>query len=64
MDKDYSFVLLGNKEEIVRKDEEYSDKGFIAKTIKGVDLSEYVITENNVDTSVIGDYEISYKVTI
>jgi len=63
IDKDYSFVLLGNKEEIIRKDEEYIDKGFIAKTVKGVDLTEYVITETSVDTSVIGDYEISYKVT-
>jgi len=63
IDKDFSFILLGDKEVITRVNEEYVDAGFDAKTVKGVDLTEYVITETSVDTSVIGDYEISYKVT-
>lgn len=63
IDKDFSFVLLGDKEVITRVGEEYTDKGFEVKTVKGVDLSEYVITKNDVDTDTIGDYEISYKVT-
>ena len=62
-DSDYSFILLGNKEEITRVNEEYVDKGVKAQTTKGVDLTENVITENNVNINEIGDYEINYRVT-
>lgn len=58
---DYSFVLIGSDEVNILKGEEYNDLGYRILSSDGVNLSNYVITYNNVDISKVGSYEIIYK---
>ncbi len=63
LDKNFSFVLQGDKEVTLFKGDEYEDAGYIAKTNNGKDLKENVKITGEVDNTKIGDYTITYKLT-
>lgn len=63
LDKNFSFVLLGDKEVTIFKDDEYEDAGYVAKTNNGKDLKENVKITGEVDNTEVGDYTITYKLT-
>lgn len=63
LDKDFSFVLLGDKDIILRKGEEYEEPTYIAKTSKGKDIKDNVKVIGNVDTSNPNKYTLTYKLT-
>lgn len=54
-------LLKGSKEEVVEYGSIYKDKGIKAYT-KLKNVKDLVITENNIDTSKIGNYYVKYKV--
>ena len=62
-DKDYSFILLGDKEVILIKGAEYEEPGFIAKTSKGVDISDNVKVIGSIDVNNMNEYTLTYKIT-
>lgn len=63
IDKDFSFILLGDEELVLRTDEEFVEPGYKVQTPSGTDLSETVKVEGTVNTSTIGDYRLTYRVT-
>ena len=63
VNKDFSFVLLGDKEILLRKGEEFVDSGFIIKSSGGNDLSDIVKMNGSVNNDVIGTYELTYTAT-
>lgn len=63
IDKDFSFVLLGDMETSIAIDDEYIEPGFIAQTSKGKDLKDNVKVVGNVDTSTVGEYTLTYRLT-
>ncbi len=58
-----TLTLKGNKEVSVIKGEEYQDPGYTAYDTKEGDLTDRVTVEGNVNSNVIGNYTIKYKVT-
>ena len=60
INKDFSFVLLGDKEMILFKGEEFIDPGYIIKSSGGNDLSDIVKVTGSVNNNVIGNYELTY----
>ena len=54
-------VLNGNADIVIYQDSDYIDPGYAAYDKKGKDLSTDVIIDGIVDTSVAGEYEITYK---
>lgn len=63
VNKDFSFVLLGDKEILLRKGEEFIDPGFIIKSSDGRDLSRIVKVEGSLNNGVIGTYTLTYTAT-
>lgn len=63
LDKNFSFVLLGDKEVTLFKDDEYIDPGFIAKTNNGKELEENVKITGEVNNTEVGEYTLTYKLT-
>ena len=55
------FRLLGDKNIKLTEGSEYIEPGYIAIDKNGVDLSDEVIIDNNVDTSTMGNYRVVYK---
>jgi len=54
--------LNGGETMIVSKDSTFTDPGFVA-TMNGVDVSDQVVVEGEVDTSTSGVYTITYSMT-
>ena len=63
INKDFSFVLLGDKETIIRKGEEYIDPGYKIQSSGGNDLSDIVKVTGSVNSDTIGMYELTYTAT-
>ena len=63
-ENEYIFYLKGNTELVITIGDEYKEAGFIAKDIKGNDLTKNVSIESNLDASKIGDYQITYSLKI
>ena len=63
INKDFSFVLLGDKETIIRKGEEYIDPGYKIQSSGGNDLSDIVKVTGSVNSDIIGMYELTYTAT-
>ena len=53
------FSMFGDEEVFITEGESYTDIGFISKD-SGVDISSYVTVVNDVDTSVPGEYEVTF----
>lgn len=58
---DYSFMLIGNEEITLLEGEEYVEPGYRIISQHGIDLSNYVSEQNNLDIMKPGEYEIKYK---
>lgn len=56
-----TFTLLGEESVNIQYGTSYDDPGFIAKDGFGKDLNNYVIVNNNVNTSISGTYMIYYE---
>ena len=63
INKDFSFVMLGDKEILIRKGDEFIDPGFIIKSSGGVDLANIVKVTDSINNNVIGNYERIYTAT-
>lgn len=63
IDKDFSFILLGDEELVLRTDEEFVEPGYKVQTPSGTDLSETVKVEGTVNANTIGDYTLTYRAT-
>lgn len=63
VDKDFSFILLGDKDIVQGKGIELTDPGYRIQTSKGTDLSDIVKVESNVNYNVVGSYTITYTAT-
>ena len=63
INKDFSFVMLGDKGILLRKGEDFIDPGFIIKSSGGVDLSNIVKVTDSINNDVIGNYERIYTAT-
>ena len=59
-DNNFTFVLNGQQNMYIFKNEKFVDPLFIAFDENGKDLSNYVKVSGNVDTWTLGSYEISY----
>ena len=57
---EFKLIVVGNKEVTVEVGDEYKDLGF-AFIPERNDLIESVITENNVDTTKVGEYSVTYS---
>ena len=56
-----SLVINGETDIILYQDTEYVEYGYEAYDNRGNDLMEQVIVDNQVNTSVIGEYQVSYQ---
>ena len=56
-----SIILKGNKEDYTFLGSEYEDPGYVAKSSDGENLEADV--SSNVDTSKLGTYKITYKIS-
>ena len=56
-----SIILKGNKEDYTFLGSEYEDPGYVAKSSDGENLEADI--SSNVDTSKLGTYKITYKIT-
>ena len=56
----YRIVLQGDNPLIVYQEDEYVEPGFIAYNYLNKDKTELVNIKNNVNTNVIGEYEVTY----
>ena len=56
------FYLVGKDKVIVDYGSKYVDEGFVASVEKNKSIKDVTIT-NNVDTSQIGEYEVTYSIT-
>ena len=63
IDKDYSFILLGEADMVLRKGEEYIEPGFKIQTSKKKDLSDIVSITGNVDVNNPNTYKLTYSAT-
>ena len=61
--KDFSFVLLGDKDMTLFKGDEFIDPGYIIKTSGGHDLSNIVKVTGSVNSDTAGMYELTYTAT-
>ena len=55
-------TLSGDENIYLYKNQEYVEPGFSAKDSKGKDITEKVNTDNNIDITKSGDYEVKYSV--
>lgn len=55
-------TLTGDETIYLYKNEEYIEPGFSAKDSKGIDLTDKVNTDNNIDITKSGEYEVKYSV--
>lgn len=62
-DKDYSFILLGEGDMVLRRGEEYIEPGFKIQTVRGVDLNDIVSIVGNVDVTSPNTYKLTYSAT-
>ena len=59
--KDNYFIDLDGEDLImIYKDSEYVDPGYSARNDKGVDFTDKVVVQDDVNTSVVGDYKVIY----
>jgi len=63
VDKDYSFILLGEGDMVIIKGEEYIEPGFKIQTSKKKDLSDIVKITGNVDVNSPNTYKLTYSAT-
>lgn len=63
IDKEFRFVLLGDKEIFIRLGDEYVEPGFKILSFRNVDLSDNVKIESNLVVTDIGVYTIDYIAT-
>ncbi len=61
--QDYKMELVGDKVYYLMNGKEYVDPGVIAYDVLDGDISKNVITTNNINNNVDGDYEVSYTIT-
>ena len=54
---------MGKNPLIILQGQEFIEPGFTATTIYGDDISRSTVFEGSVDTSTIGNYELTYKIT-
>ena len=60
---DITLSLLGNEEDYILKDSEYVPLGCNAIDLVDGDISSRIMVDNNVNPSVVGEYEVLYTVT-
>lgn len=60
IDNNLKFKLIGNQSVSVYANETYKDAGYEAKIYK-INLNDFVLTSNNLDTTNPGSYEVIYK---
>lgn len=56
----YFIELSGDDLIMIYKDNDFIDPGYSARNNKGVDLTNKVVVNSNVNTEVLGDYEVIY----
>ena len=56
----YFIDLDGEDLIMIYKDSEYVDPGYSARNDKGVDFTDKVVVQDDVNTSVVGDYKVIY----
>ncbi len=56
-----NFKLLGDNYIKLTEGSEYIEPGYIATDKNGIDISDEVIIEDNIDTSTIGVYQVIYR---
>ena len=56
----YFIDLDGEDLIMIYKDSEYVDPGYSARNNKGVDFTDKVVVQDDVNTSVVGDYKVIY----
>ena len=63
INKDFSFVLLGDKEILLRKGEEFIEPGYKIQSSSGNDLSDIVKITGSVNSDIEDIYELAYTAT-
>lgn len=58
-----NLYLMGKNPLIISQGQEFIEPGFTATTINGDDISRSTVIEGSVDTSTIGNYVLTYKIT-
>ena len=58
--ENYFIDLSGEDLIMIYKDSEYIEPGYSARNNKGVDLTSKVVVNDDVNTSVVGDYKVVY----
>lgn len=58
-----NLYLMGKNPLIISQGQEFIEPGYTATTVDGDDISRSTIIEGSVDTSTIGNYELTYKIT-
>ncbi len=53
-------TMLGESSVSVYKDDTYTDAGATALDYQGNDVTEYIVTDEQVDTSTVGTYSVTY----
>ena len=56
----YFLTLEGEELITIYKGNEYVDPGYIGRDSLGNDLTEEVVVSSNINTSIVGDYEVVY----
>ena len=56
-------TMLGTNPIVVFRDEPYTDAGATARDYKNEDITDSIVTINNVDTGTAGTYNVTYNVT-
>ena len=57
------FAIKGEEKVVLEVGDNYKEEGFVARS-NGKDLKDRVKVKSNVDTKVVGDYQVSYNLTI
>lgn len=60
--KNLNLILIGNNEETIEVFTEYSDPGYTA-TLFNKNINNLVKTSSNLNTNILGTYQITYKVS-
>lgn len=58
-----NLYLMGKNPLIISQGQEFIEPGYTATTVNGDDISRSTVIEGSVDTSTIGNYELTYKIT-
>ena len=58
-----NLYLMGKNPLIISQGQEFIEPGYTATTVNGDDISRSTVVEGSVDTSTIGNYELTYKIT-